>query len=81
VVEEDGFGVTLSFNGRDERLIVPYSAITRFSDPSTGIEFSFMPHLDEIKQKPESQMKEVTASQKSSKVISLADFKKHNKNL
>jgi hypothetical protein len=81
VVEEDGFAVTLSFNDRDERLVVPYNAISRFSDPSTGIEFSFTPQLAERKQTSGAQMKEVTASQKSSKVISLADFKKNNSNL
>lgn len=80
VVKDDMFGVTLSFNDRDERLVIPYNAITRFSDPSTGIEFSFTPHLEEVEQMPKSQMKESGASKQSSKVISLADFKK-DKNL
>lgn len=34
---EDGFGVTLSFNDKPERLIVPYEAIKVFADP--GVEF------------------------------------------
>jgi hypothetical protein len=40
-VTEDHFAVTLAFNGRHERLSVPYSAITAFSDPSVpfGLQF------------------------------------------
>lgn len=33
-VYEDRFSVELSFGGKDERLIVPFCAITGFSDPS-----------------------------------------------
>lgn len=38
---EDRFAVTLSFNGRDERLEVPYEAVTAFADPSVkfGLQF------------------------------------------
>lgn len=39
--EDDLFSVTLSFNGRNERLIVPYEAVTAFADPSVkfGLQF------------------------------------------
>ena len=33
-VDEQGFAVTLSFNGRPERLAIPYAAIVAFVDPS-----------------------------------------------
>ncbi len=36
-VGDDGFGVTLSFNDRHERLIVPFEALRVFADP--GVEF------------------------------------------
>ncbi len=36
VVDSVGFGVTLKFQGRDTRLIVPLDAITAFSDPSVN---------------------------------------------
>ena len=40
-VEDERFSVTLSFNGRNERLTVPYEAITAFADPSVkfGLQF------------------------------------------
>jgi uncharacterized protein len=40
-VEEDHFAVTLSFQSRPERLIVPFEAITAFTDPSCkfGLQF------------------------------------------
>ncbi len=36
VVDSEGFGVTLKFQGRDTRLIVPLETITAFSDPSVN---------------------------------------------
>lgn len=41
VVAEDHFEVGLSFSGIPERLVVPFSAITRFFDPSVqfGLQF------------------------------------------
>lgn len=40
-VGEDGFEITLSFNHRQERLVVPYVAMTSFYDPSVqfGLQF------------------------------------------
>lgn len=40
-VEEDRFSVTLSFQSRPERLVVPFEAITAFTDPSVkfGLQF------------------------------------------
>jgi hypothetical protein len=40
-VEEDRFGVTLSFSGRPERLVVPFEAILSFADPAVkfGLQF------------------------------------------
>jgi hypothetical protein len=36
-VDDEGFGVTLSFNDQPERLIVPFEALRVFADP--GVEF------------------------------------------
>ncbi|NQV48447.1 MAG: hypothetical protein HQ504_11805 [Rhodospirillaceae bacterium] len=36
VVDEDGFAVTLSFNGRPSRLVIPYAAVTTFADPAVN---------------------------------------------
>ena len=40
-VEEERFAVTLSFQSRPERLVVPFEAITAFTDPSCkfGLQF------------------------------------------
>jgi len=35
-VSEDAFGVTLRFNGRPARLIIPLSAVISFADPSVN---------------------------------------------
>jgi hypothetical protein len=39
----DSFGVTLSFNNRRERLVVPFAAVTGFADPSAkfGLQFQY----------------------------------------
>lgn len=40
-VEEAQFGVTLSFGGVPEKLVVPYSALTAFADPSIKFGMQF----------------------------------------
>ncbi|MGE4528606.1 MAG: SspB family protein [Rhodospirillaceae bacterium] len=39
----DSFSVTLSFNDRKERLVVPFAAVTGFADPSAkfGLQFQY----------------------------------------
>jgi hypothetical protein len=44
-VEQDQFVVTLSFNKRPERLVVPFAAMTAFADPS--IKFGLQFHLSD----------------------------------
>jgi hypothetical protein len=36
IVDDGGFAVTLVFNGKPARLIVPFSAVTAFADPSVN---------------------------------------------
>jgi len=40
-VDNNGFGITLSFSGHRENIYIPYSAITTFADPSVqfGLQF------------------------------------------
>jgi len=42
IVKRDHFEISLSFNGKLEKLVVPYKAVTSFSDPSMnfGLKFS-----------------------------------------
>lgn len=42
-VDEEGFAVTLHFKGTPDRLIVPFSAITQFADPSANFALQFQP--------------------------------------
>ncbi len=41
VVSEELFGVTLSFSGVKQSLVVPFDAITHFTDPSVGFGLQF----------------------------------------
>jgi len=45
VVEPDHFALTLSFSGRPTRLVIPFSAVTSFADPSVnfGLQLKMMP--------------------------------------
>ncbi|EME68471.1 hypothetical protein H261_18240 [Paramagnetospirillum caucaseum] len=48
-VTEDGFAVTLSFSGKPERMVIPFSAVTGFADPSAkfGLQFQAIPGDDD----------------------------------
>jgi hypothetical protein len=43
LVGEDSFEITLSFNQRKERMVIPYAAMVSFADPSVpfGLKFEF----------------------------------------
>ena len=43
---EDRFSVDLSFNGCQETLVVPFSALTAFVDPSVKFALQFTPSFD-----------------------------------
>jgi hypothetical protein len=42
-VNEDGFSVTLKFQGRSSRVRIPFSAVTAFGDPSVNFGLQFRP--------------------------------------
>ena len=44
-VEDDFFSVLLSFNGKAEKLVVPFKSILSFADPSQEFILQFMPAL------------------------------------
>jgi len=46
-VGEDWFKVTLSFDGKHERLVIPLAAVTAFVDPSVQFGLQFPPRADE----------------------------------
>ena len=88
-VSEGGFGVTLSFNNKSERLTVPFGAITAFADPSVkfGLQFQITdetaapaaPGGSEKKEKEKEKEKEKdkkAAEAKSGEVVTLDSFRK-----
>lgn len=46
-VDDAGFGVTLRFAGRPERLVVPWAALHGFADPSVDFGFRLRPAPEE----------------------------------
>lgn len=54
-VDEEGFGVTLSFNDQMQRLRVPFTALKVFADP--GVEFGLQFTLDEDGELPTAEVK------------------------
>ena len=50
VASEETFAVTLTFSGKSERLVVPYSAIASFVDPSIdfGLQFKAVTTPEEL---------------------------------
>jgi uncharacterized protein len=47
-VGEDGFEVGLSFNQAPARLVIPFSAVTRFHDPAVDFQLQFHPIAEEV---------------------------------
>jgi hypothetical protein len=41
-VDDSGFGVTLAFKGKNERLTIPFRAVTGFADPSVNFGLKFV---------------------------------------
>lgn len=78
-VLEDHFLVDLSFNAIQETLVVPYSALTAFVDPSVKFALQFTPSFGDDTKKP-SEKKENNSKNKEKeedgKIISLDNFRK-----
>lgn len=86
-VDEDGFTVMLSFNGKQERLRIPFSSVSTFADPSVNFALQFQPISNEDSEPPpqppvqpppngNSPDKSDGTSPKESKVVSLDRFRK-----
>ena len=68
-VEDDFFSVLLSFNGRPEKLVIPFKSIISFADPSEEFMLQFMPAV--MNEKKEQQ----TEENKHAEVIDLASIR------
>jgi len=84
-VSEGGFGVTLRFNNKPERLTVPFGAITAFADPSMkfGLQFQITDETGQPvaqgggeKSENETDKEKKAAEAKSGEVVTLDNFRK-----
>lgn len=89
-VTEDRFAVTLAFNGRQERMVVPFAAVTAFSDPSVPFGLQFREPTEEAAaetpedaaEPPPSEASETAApgdrpgDRKTGEVVALDQFRK-----
>jgi len=84
-VDDNGFGVTLSFNRQGQRLYVPFAAVTSFVDPAAqfGLQFeSDGEPLETAGRKAEERESTVTGNEAESeapseeKVVALDTFRK-----
>lgn len=79
---ETFFSVTLKFGGEPKRLSIPYSAVTRFVDPSVqfGLEFEAPPEpapaVEQIETADAAEDKPATPPSDEPKVVSLDQFRK-----
>lgn len=78
-VVEDRFSVTLSFQNRPERLVIPFEAITAFADPAVKFGLQFQGSAGEGDAAPAAPAGPATAEAKAEKpgeVVALDAFRK-----
>ena len=90
VVSEELFGVTLSFSGVKQSLVIPFAAVTNFTDPSVGFGLQFSAgnegtssELTEVIASIEDKNKkevDKTKESNSADVVSLDSFRKQPSN-
>ena len=84
-VTDDAMAVNLSFDNREERLTIPFAAISTFADPSVNFALQFQPvaEPDEQSSAPAQEMPEAEAEpapmavgESGGKVVTLDTFRK-----
>ena len=93
VVEHDNFKLSLSFDNKFEKLVIPYKSVTSFSDPSMNFALKFSMSYEDIEMhdiqdhgesnranKNSDAEKSVGNIDLSAKVISLDAFRKNKNN-
>ena len=86
IVSEELFSVTLSFSGVKQNLVIPFAAVTHFTDPSVGFGLQFSPseenttsELSEVISSIENKNKkdiDETKNISTADVVSLDSFRK-----
>ena len=77
--EAEGFSVVLQFGGQPKKLVVPYSAVTRFYDPSVQFVLQFEPPQIAPAEAPSENAKpdgDDPGPDSGPKVVSLDQFRK-----
>ena len=80
---EDRFSVTLSFDGKKKKIVVPYNAIFSFSDPSVGFGLQFKNNISNNESKnietnelkKDSFQNDKTIIQEEEEIVSLESFR------
>ena len=79
-VQERFFTVTLSFSGVPETLVIPYAAITQFTDPSAGFSLQF--DVDNVPDDEgndaaadDAQTSDEASAENSAEIVSLDSFR------
>ncbi|MGO8918336.1 MAG: SspB family protein [Stellaceae bacterium] len=77
-VSEECFSVTLSFQNKPERLVIPFDAITAFADPAVkfGLQFQGVPGEAEAAPAEPAPAKPEEAAEKAGEVVALDAFRK-----
>ena len=77
-VDDDGFTVTLRFDGKPERLVVPWEALRAFVDPSVGFGLRLSPAADEAAPAGAAPPREPTAAPAAggSKIVDFGSYKR-----
>ena len=69
IVEKDFFSVLLSFNGRPEKLVIPFKSLSSFADPSEEFMLQFMSSLMNEKKEDKNEPSQIA------EVIDLASIR------
>lgn len=90
VVEQDAFKISLSFNGKYEKLTIPYKAVTSFADPAMNFALKFSMTYSDLESLEDGTYSEPNQANKnlskekaaadidlSAKVISIDAFRKN----
>ncbi|MDR1983163.1 MAG: ClpXP protease specificity-enhancing factor SspB [Holosporaceae bacterium] len=76
-VSDDKFSVSLSFNGIQETIVVPFSALTAFVDPSVKFALQFTPSFGSNPSPEGSEKKsDKDTNESDGKIISFDSFRK-----
>ena len=75
-VDDDTFSVSLSFSGKTERLLIPFTAVSGFVDPSIDFGLQFKPAAVEPAPPPAEEPKPADDNPDEPKVVKLDSFRR-----